>query len=72
MAVIKEAAHYTVQVEHPETHEVLQFYARADEPELTLAHVMNWISFDRDQGDDFDANFCSFYNAGHDEVDYYV
>ena len=65
-------AHYTVQVEHPETLEVLQFYARADEPELTLAHVMNWIAFDRDQGEDFDANFCSFYDKERDEVDYYV
>ena len=33
---------------------------------------MNWIAFDRDQGDDFDANFCSSYNAECDEVDYYV
>ena len=59
-------------MEQPETREVLTFYAKADEPELTLAHVMNLISFDREQGDDFDANFCSSYNAERDEIDYYV
>ena len=33
---------------------------------------MNWISFDREQGEEFDANFCSSYDAVRDEVDYYV
>ena len=69
---LKELAHFTIQVEHPETREILSFYAKADEPELTLAHVMNLISFDREQGDEFDANFCSSYDSARDEVDYYV
>ena len=56
MHQLTELPHFTIQVEHPETHEVHQFYARVDEPELTLAHVMNLIAFDREQGVEFDAN----------------
>ena len=48
------------------------FYARVDEPELTLAHVMNLIAFDREQGDEFDANFISSFNEKKQDVDYYV
>ena len=71
-AVIEELPHFTVKVEHPETGEVLEFYARTDEPELTLGHVMNWITFDADQGFLFDASFMSRYNAAKDDIDYYV
>ena len=72
MHQLTELPHFTIQVEHPETHEVHLFYARVDEPELTLAHVMNLIAFDKEQGDEFDANFISSFNEKKQDVDYYV
>ena len=58
-----EPSHFTVMVEDPNTSQLIQFHARADEPELTLAHVMNLIAFDgEEQGEKFDANFISYLN----------
>ena len=67
-----EQPYFTVTVVDPDTGANQRFFAKADEPELTLAHVMNLIAFDATQGDPFDANFISFYNAATDDVDYYV
>ena len=64
--------HFTVLVEDPESRKVLKFFARVDEPELTLSTVMNYIAFDRDQGDRFDASFMSRHSTEIDDVDYYV
>lgn len=54
--------YFKVEVEHPNTGDRHKFYARADEPELPLATVMNLITFDSEQGGDFDANFISVLN----------
>ena len=68
-----ELPHFTVYVEQPGDSKLIHsFHARAEEPELTLSHVMNLITFDQDQGDKFDANFISFLNEETNEVDYYV
>ena len=58
-----EPSHFTVMVEDPNTSHLHQFHARADEPELTLAHVMNLIAFDQgEQGEKLNANFISYLN----------
>ena len=66
------SGNFVIQVEHPTTHQVHEFYAQTDEPELTLTNVMNWITFDTEQGDRFDANFISRRNEATQDFDYYV
>ena len=53
---------FYVQVEDPDSKELLDFVVRTKQPELTLADVMNWLTFDEEQGNKFDANFMSFFN----------
>ena len=69
---LNSSGKFVVLVEHPETNEVHDFYAQAEEPELTLTHVMNQVTFDPMQGDRFDANFISRRNEATQDFDYYV
>lgn len=61
-----------MNVEHPESNEVIKFEYTTETDELPIIEVMNHMVFDEDIGDKVDGNFISQYNEKKGVFDYYV